>query len=106
MKNSVNLIGYLGQDPKTKTNDENEVTTYFTLATTESYESDDGDKISETTWHNIIAFGFQAISIQKQVKKGNLIELIGKIVYRSYEDKKGITKYITEIHLQEFIKLK
>ncbi len=83
LTNRVTLIGNLGQDPETKTTETGKKITHFTLATKEGYKGADGQRVSETTWHNIV-----------------------RIVYRTYEDKKGVTKYITEIVLNDLTLLR
>jgi single-strand DNA-binding protein len=97
MKNYVQLIGNLGCDPELKTLDNGKRVSKFTLATSDYYKSEEGDKIQETTWHNIVCWNPVAEIAMKHLKKGHLTLVEGKIAYRSYEDKQGHTKYITEI---------
>jgi single-strand DNA-binding protein len=106
LKNRVTLIGNLGQDPETKTTESGKKVTHFTLATNDGYKNSDGQKINETTWHNIVAWNGLADIAGKYLKKGRQVAVEGRIVYRSYEDKKGGTKYITEIVLNDLIMLK
>jgi single-strand DNA-binding protein len=106
LKNRVTLIGNLGQDPEIKTTETGKKVTHFTLATNDGYKNADGQKISETTWHNIVAWNGLADIAGRFLKKGKEVAVEGRIVYRSYEDKKGATKYITEIVLNDLILLR
>ena len=106
LKNRVTLIGNLGQDPEIKTTETGKKVTNFTLATDDGYKNADGQKIKETTWHNIVAWNGLADIAGKYLKKGREVAVEGRIVYRSYEDKKGATKYITEIVLNDLLLLR
>jgi len=106
LRNRVQLIGNLGQDPETKTLDNGKKVTHFTLATDESYKNSQGQRISEPTWHNIVAWNGLAEVAEKYLKKGREVAVEGKIVYRTYEDKKGNTRYITEIVLNDLVLLR
>jgi len=97
MKNRVLLIGNLGHDPETRTLDSGKRVSKFTLATSDTFKNGDGQKVTETTWHNIVAWNRLSDFASKYLKKGRQVYIEGKIAYRSYEDKTGITKYITEI---------
>lgn len=103
MKNKVILIGNLGQDPETKTIESGKKVTHFTLATVDGYKNAEGQKINETTWHNIVAWNGLADIAGKFLKKGQQVAVEGRIVYRSYEDKNGVTKNITEIVLNDLV---
>ncbi len=106
LKNRVTLIGNLGQDPETKTTEKGKKVTRFTMATNDGYKNADGQKISETTWHNIVAWNGLADIADRYLKKGKDVAVEGRIVYRSYEDKKGATKNITEIVLNDLLLLR
>ena len=106
LKNRVTLIGNLGQDPEIKTTETGKKVTHFTLATKDGYKNADGQKVSETTWHNIVAWNGLADIAGRFLKKGREVAVEGRIVYRNYEDKKGVTKYITEIVLNDLILLR
>lgn len=105
LKNKVILVGRLGQNPETKTIEGNKKVTHFTLATDDSYRNTDGQKISEATWHNITAWNGLADVADRFLKKGVQVAVEGRIVYRSYEDKKGVTKNLTEIVLNDLVLL-
>jgi single-strand DNA-binding protein len=105
LRNRVQLIGNLGQDPEIKTLESGKKVVHFTLATNDGYKNNDGQKVEETTWHNIVAWNGLAERAAKYLKKGKEVAVDGRLVYRSYEDKKGVTKYITEIVLNEMLLL-
>ncbi len=102
LRNSVQLIGRLGMDPETFKFSENKNKVKFSMATSDKYRDKEGELQEETQWHNIIAFGKTAEIAEKYLKKGKEIALSGKLTYRSWEDKDGNTKYITEVIAHEF----
>ncbi len=106
LKNRVNLIGNLGQDPELKNLENGKKVARFTLATSDEFKNSDGQKVKETTWHNIVAWNGLADLAGRYLKKGGQVAVEGRIVYRSYEDKKGMTKYITEIVINEMLMLR
>jgi single-strand DNA-binding protein len=106
LKNRVTLIGNLGQDPETKTTETGKKMTRFTLATSDGYKNADGQKVNETTWHNIVAWNGLADTAGKYLKKGQEVAVEGRIVYRNYEDKNGVSKNITEIVLNDLVLLR
>ena len=106
LKNRVTLIGNLGQNPEIRTTETGKKVSNFTLATNDGYKNADGQRISETTWHNIVAWNGLADIAGKYLKKGNEVAVEGRIVYRTYEDKNGVTKYITEIVLNDLVLLR
>ncbi len=106
LRNRVNLIGNLGQDPELKTLESGKKVVHFTLATKDGYKTTDGQKVDETTWHNIVAWNGLAETASKFLKKGREVAVEGRIVYRNYEDKKGVTKNITEIVLSDLVLLR
>jgi len=101
LTNKVTLIGNLGMDPETKTTETGKKVTHFTLATNDGYKGADGQRVKETTWHNIVAWNGLSDIAGKYLKKGREVVVEGRIVYRTYEDKKGVTKNITEIVLND-----
>lgn len=104
IKNSVQLTGNIGKDVQLLSFDNGNKKAILLLATNESYTNAKGDKIKTTTWHNLIAWGKTAEDMAQTLQKGNEISVEGKITNRSYEDKEGNTKYITEIVVREFSK--
>lgn len=103
IKNQVQLIGHLGADPEVKQFEGDKTKVSFNLATSESYKNQKGEKIQETQWHSIIAWGMTAKTVEKFLKKGSEIALQGKLTHRNYDDKDGVKRYVTEIVLNDFI---
>ena len=97
LKNSVRLIGHLGENPKVRKLDSGKKVANFSIATNEIYRDSNGEKQSETTWHRLVAWGKQAEIAENYLKKGSEIAVEGKLTNRSYDDKKGEKQYITEI---------
>jgi single-strand DNA-binding protein len=100
------LIGNLGLDPEVRKLESGKKVAKFTIATNDSYKNSDGQKIDETTWHNIVAWNGLAERASKYLKKGNEVAVEGRIVYRTYEDKNGITKNVTDIVLTNLLLLR
>ena len=100
--NRVQLIGSLGQNPEMKKFDKSQLVK-FSLATNETYYNNKGEKVTETTWHNVVAWGKTAEIIEKYAHKGDKIMVEGKLSNRSYEDKDGQKRYITEVVAQEVL---
>ncbi|MBW7869315.1 MAG: single-stranded DNA-binding protein [Brumimicrobium sp.] len=105
LKNSVNLIGRLGQDPTITTFGENRKLARFSVATSDSYKDKKGEWVDTTTWHSIVAWGKTAELCEKLLKKGKEIALEGKLVNDTYETKEGEKRYKTEISIREFMLL-
>lgn len=97
MINKAFLIGNVGKDPEIKRFD-NGTKASFSLATSETYTPKGGEKVTQTEWHSIIAWGKLADIVERYVKKGQPLFVEGKITYRSYDDRDGNKKYITEIN--------
>ena len=105
LRNKVQLIGHVGNDPEIKNLEGDRKVANLTLATNESYRNDKGEKIEETQWHRRTAWGKTAEIIEKYVNKGKEIAIEGKLVHRSYEDKNGEKKYITDVVVNELLLL-
>ncbi|MFA5574939.1 MAG: single-stranded DNA-binding protein [Brumimicrobium sp.] len=103
IRNSVNLIGNLGGDPVIKEFGKEGKVAKFSVATNESYQGQNGEWVTKTSWHNIVAWNKMAEICQKNLSKGNKIALEGKLINGSFETKEGETVYKTEIQLREFI---
>ena len=103
--NRVQLIGSLGQDPEAKKLDGGKNLTKVSLATNETYRNAQGEKVTETTWHNVVAWGKTAEILDKYAKKGDRIMIDGKISNRNYEDKDGTKRYFTEVVANEILLL-
>lgn len=95
--NKVILVGNVGKDPVVRYFDKGVAKTTFPLATSETYTNQQGETITSTEWHNIVLWRALAEVAEKTVKKGTQVYVVGKIKTRSYVDKDGGNKYITEI---------
>ena len=95
--NKVILVGNLGKDPEVKYLDNGVAVANFSLATTENYKNKEGEKVSQTEWHNIVLWRGLAEVAEKYLKKGASVYIEGKIKTRKWEDKEGSTRYNTEI---------
>src|SRR5882757_2384817 len=105
LKNSVRLVGNLGMDPEVKTFDSNKKLARVSIATNETYKNDKGEKVTETQWHNLVMWGTQAKFAEEYLKKGDEVAIEGKLANRNYTDKDGIKRYVSEVVVNEFIKL-
>ncbi len=105
LRNKVQLIGNLGQDPEIITLDGGRKLAKFSIATNETYKNQKGEKITDTQWHNIVAWGKTAEIIENYVTKGKEVAVEGKLTSRSYEDKEGAKRYITEVVCNELVML-
>lgn len=95
--NKVTLIGNLGKDPDVQTLEGNIAVAKFPLATTESYKDRSGKQLSHTEWHNVVLWRGLAELAQKYLHKGSLVYIEGRLKTRSWEDKAGVKKFITEV---------
>lgn len=105
LKNKVQLIGNLGNNPEVKTVNGGKKMAKFSVATNETYRNTKGEKVVETQWHNLIAWGKVAEIAEKFLHKGSEVALEGKLINRSYNDKDGNKKYVTEIQVNELLML-
>jgi len=103
LRNKVQLIGNLGATPEIKTLDGGKKMARFSIATNESYRNAKGEKVTETQWHNLVAWGKVADIAEKYLTKGKEVVIEGKLVSRSYNDKEGSKKYITEVQVNELL---
>jgi single-strand DNA-binding protein len=95
--NKVILVGNVGKDPVVRYFDKGVAKATFPLATSETYTNQQGETVTSTEWHNIVLWRALAEVAEKTVKKGSQVYIVGKIKTRSYVDKDGVNKYITEI---------
>ena len=105
MKNKVQLIGYVGQEPEVKTFGEGKKVANITIATNDYYTNDKGEKVEQTEWHRVVAWGKVAELIEKYVAKGKEIAIEGKLTHRSYDDKDGNKRYVTEVVANDILLL-
>jgi len=105
MQNRVQLIGNTGNDPVIKTLDSGRKVANLSIATKGFYKNDKGEQVEQTEWHPVVAWGKTAEIIEKFVTKGKQIGIEGKLTHRSYEDKNGEKRYITEVVANEVLLL-
>ncbi len=105
LKNKVQLIGNLGNAPEIKNTENGKKLARFSIATNENYRNAKGEKVTETTWHNLIAWGKVADLAEKFLLKGTEVVIEGKLINRSYTDKDGNKKYISEVQVNELLLL-
>ncbi|WP_378184841.1 single-stranded DNA-binding protein [Aquimarina sp. W85] len=105
LKNKVQLIGNLGQDPEIMTLESGKKLAKFSLATNDYYYNKAGDKVTDTQWHQVVAWGKTAEVVEHYVNKGQELAIEGKLTSRSYEDAAGNKRYITEIICNELLML-
>ena len=105
LRNKVSLIGNLGNNPEVKVFESGKKMVRLSLATSENYKNVKGEKVEETQWHNLVAWGKTADIAEKYLQKGSELAIEGRLTYRSYDDKNGEKKYITEIIVNELMML-
>ena len=105
LRNSVRLTGHLGADPEIKILGESKKLAKVSIATSDSYKNDKGEKIEETQWHNLILWDGLATIAENYLHKGSEVCVEGKLSTRSYTDKEGAKRYITEILVSEVLML-
>jgi len=105
LRNKVQLIGNVGQEPTITTLDNGKKVARISLATNENYKNSKGERQTNTNWHTIVAWGKTADIIEKYVSKGKEVAIEGKLTSRSYEDKEGVKRYVTEVVTSEILLL-
>ena len=103
LRNKVQLIGNLGNDPEIIILDNGQKLAKFSLATNEYYKDADGQKQTKTEWHNLVAWNKTAELIENYVTKGKEIAIEGKLTNRSWDDKEGNKHYTTEVVINEIV---
>lgn len=105
LKNKVQLIGNLGNEPEVKNLENNRKVANFSIAVNEPYKNAQGEKVENTNWFNVTAWGKTAELVEKLLVKGSEVAIEGKLSTRTYEDKDGVKRYVTDITLNEFLLL-
>ena len=105
LRNSVKLIGHLGANPEVKDLENGNKVARFTIATNDSYKNKAGEKVENTEWHSLVAWGKTAEIAEKYLEKGKEVAIEGKLTHRSYDDKDGNKKYTTEVLVNEVMML-
>jgi single-strand DNA-binding protein len=105
LKNKVQLIGHVGNAPEIKNTDTGKKVAKLSVATSESYRNTKGEKVTETQWHSLVAWGKVAEIIEQYVNKGSEIAIEGKLTHRDFTDASGIKRYFTEVVINELLLL-
>ncbi len=103
IKNKVQLIGHLGQAPEIRAIADGKKVANLNLATNETYKNAKGEKVTDTQWHHVVAWGKLADIAEKYLVKGIEVAIEGKLVTRNYTDKQGIKRNVTEIQASELL---
>ena len=103
LRNKVQLIGRLGAKVEAKKLETGKVVAHVSLATNQVYKNQNGERVEETTWHNLVIWGKPAETLAKYTDKGSEIAVEGRLTNRSYTDKQGEKKYITEVIVNDFL---
>lgn len=98
MYNKATIVGRLGRDPETRYTQNGTAVTNLAVATSESYKDKEGAKQEKTEWHRVVVWGKQAENVGQYLSKGRMVLVEGKLQTRSYDDKDGVTRYVTEIN--------
>lgn len=101
--NSVRLMGRLGMDPEIKFFENNRKLARMSLATNDVYKNADGEKITDTQWHNLVVWGQNAGIAEKYLRKGKEIAVEGRLITRSFMDKEGQKHFVTEVVVNELL---
>lgn len=105
LKNKVQLIGNLGADPEVRSLEGGRKVAKLNMATNENYKNANGEKINETQWHQLVAWGKVADIAEQYLKKGSELAIEGKLTHRDYTDANGVKKYVTEVQVNEILLL-
>lgn len=105
LRNKVMLIGHTGKDVEVVNFDNGNLKASVTLATNDYYTNAQGEKVEDTQWHNLVAFGKTAEIMQKYVTKGKEVAVEGKLMYRTYDGQEGQKRNITEVRVDELVLL-
>lgn len=105
LRNKVQLIGNLGNDPEIINLDSGKKLAKFSIATNEHYKNAQGEKVTDTQWHNLVAWNKAVEIIEQYVTKGKEIAIEGKLTSRSSEDKEGQKRYVTQVVVNELLML-
>ncbi len=104
LRNSVRMIGRLGDDPKVTKFENGKQVVSFTLATNESYKNKNGERVEETQWHRMEVWNGLSTVAEKYLKKGKEIAIEGRLVHESYE-KNGEKRYVSKIQVNDILML-
>ncbi len=103
LKNRVQLIGNLGMNPEVRTTESGKKMAKMSIATNESYKAANGEWVKETQWHNLVAWGKVAETVEKKMQKGLEVMVEGKLVHREYTDRTGVKRFISEVQVMDML---
>ncbi len=103
LRNRVQLFGNPGMDPEVKALENGNKLARFSMATNDYYKNAKGERVTDTQWHNVVAWGKTAELVEKYVRKGKELGVEGKLVNRQYETKDGDKKYISEVVINDLL---
>lgn len=103
LRNQVQLIGRLGADPEISEFSTGNQKAFMSIATSETYKNKSGEKVTDTQWHHVVAWNGNAKYAKNYLTKGTEVMVQGKLVNRSYEDKTGTTRYVTEVVVDQML---
>jgi len=102
ISNTVRLIGNCGFDPEVRELAKGRKVARISVATNDSYRNASGERVTDTQWHTVVAWGTTAEAVERMLRKGSPVALEGRLVHRSYETKDGTKRYITEVVMNDF----
>jgi single-strand DNA-binding protein len=105
LRNKVQLIGHLGQEPEVTVFEKGNKMARFSIATNETYRNGSGEKVTDTQWHQVVAWGKTADIVESYLNKGKEVAVEGKLIHRQYEAADGQRKYITEVKCTDLLLL-
>ena len=105
LRNRVLLIGNLGQDPEILDSENGTKRARFSIATNETYRNSLGEKVTDTQWHQVVAWGKTAEIVASYLTKGREVAVEGKLIHRQYDTEEGLRKYVTEVKCTELLLL-
>lgn len=103
IKNKVQLVGNLGMNPEIKTLEGGKKLAKMSIAVNDSYKNSKGERVTETNWHNLVAWGKTVDVVEKHLSKGTEVAIEGKLISKSYTDKEGKKRYKTEVQINELL---
>ncbi|MEO8471416.1 MAG: single-stranded DNA-binding protein [Chryseolinea sp.] len=101
LRNNVRLVGHVGKDPEVRTFESGKKKVTFSLATSEYYKNDKGERVQDTQWHSLVFWGKLADVADQNLKKGSEVAVEGKLVHRVYETSAGEKRYVTEVSVKD-----
>jgi single-strand DNA-binding protein len=105
LRNKVLLIGNLGQDPEVMVLESGSKMARFSVATNETYKNGKGERVTDTQWHQVVAWGKTADIVESYLVKGKEVAVEGKLIHRSYKTPEGERKFTTEVRCNELLML-